>query len=187
MKQQQQQQQTANKVRDLARTQRTDERADLAARKRNVTITSVNSTLWENTGSPLTSRKTRWRHFTYHWDIVDGRKMRSCANDEMTTAMRMILRRRRYLEELGRRMIMMFADGRDSHDNVSSLIPYFSCSVCSARNFHPLSRSMRAVKVDKKITGRARQLLSLPGGPVSASLNPVESRRTSHHSVPSSR
>lgn len=38
----------------------------------------------------------------------------------------------------------------------------------------------------QKIADRARQL-SLPGRPVSASLNPVEPRRTSHHSVPSSR
>lgn len=81
--------------------------------------------------------------------------------------MRMILRRRRYLEELGRRTITMFADGRDTHGNTSSLIPYFSYSVCSVRSFHPLSRSMRAVKVDKKsLTVR-----------VSSSASPVDRSR----------
>lgn len=60
----------------------------------------------------------------------------------------------------------MFADGRDSHGNTSSLIPYFSCFVCSVRSFHPLSGSMRAVKVDKKPTVR-----------VSSSASPVDRSR----------
>lgn len=64
-------------------------------------------------------------------------------------------------------MIMMFADGCDNHGNISSLIPYFSCSVCSIRSFHPLSRSMRAVKVDKK----------LPTVRVSSSASPVDRSR----------
>lgn len=71
----------------------------------------------------------------------------------------------------------MFADGRDNRSTVSSLIPYFSCSVCSRLQ---LSSSLRVLcarsRSTKKITDRARQLLSLPGRPVSASLNPVEPR-----------
>lgn len=59
---------------------------------------------------------------------------------------------------------------------LSFLIPSFSHSIYFVQSFHPLFGSGRGGQGRQKIASRTRQLLSLPGGPVSASLNPVESR-----------